>query len=97
MATGSAAEFLFELPPACLDACRCGLAAGGSVLPPQACQDPPEALRREVFPWLDDWLERYRLASSSGATFAEGGLDNDPDLSGEVFLRLLSVLRDVFL
>jgi hypothetical protein len=59
--------------------------------------DPPEALRREVFPWVDGWLERYRLASLSGATFAEGGLDNDPDLSGEVLLRLLSVLRDVFL
>ena len=33
---------------------------------------------------MDGWLERYQLANQSGARFAEGGLDNDPDLSGEV-------------
>src|SRR5947209_9611980 len=59
--------------------------------------DPPEALRGEVFPWVDNWLERYRLASLSDARFTEGGLDDDPDLSREVLLRLLSVLRDIFL
>ena len=58
---------------------------------------PPEALMREIFPWVDDWLERYQVANRSGARFAEGGLDNDPDLSGEVLLRLLSLLREIFL
>src|SRR5437016_305662 len=38
--------------------------------------DPPEALRGEVFPWVDNWLERYRLASLSDArlTAVEQGL-----------------------
>jgi hypothetical protein len=57
---------------------------------------PPKALKDQIWPWVDSWLERYKACIVSGCSFADGGLDSC-DLAGKAFLELLDWLRDILL
>jgi hypothetical protein len=57
---------------------------------------PPKALKGQLWPWVDSWLERYKACIVSGCSFADGGLDSC-DLAGKTFLELLDWLRDILL
>jgi hypothetical protein len=65
----------------------------GSFYLPRAEVEPPPALTREIYPEVDEWLTKM-------AAFRAGSAYNEVeryDLAGSGFLRLLQVLRTVFL
>ena len=62
----------------------------------RATIQPPAALSSRIWPWVDTWLERYRVSITTQSSFANNGLD-DCDIAGKQFLELLKWLRVVFL
>lgn len=56
---------------------------------------PPEQLMRKVFPWIEEWEERFRERTKL-KTYLQGGLDED-DIAGKNFIILCKQLREVFL
>jgi len=67
----------------------------GSYLLPRGEFKPPASLLKLVWPWLDEWLERVR-ARAQGKGWKAGGLAQE-DKAAASFLKLLVVLRDIFL
>jgi hypothetical protein len=67
----------------------------GSYVLPRAEFVPPASLQRQVWPWLDGWLERI-YAQAQGKGWKEGGLAEE-DRAAASFLKLLKMLRDVLL
>src|ERR1700721_467182 len=67
---------------------------GGFFLPRAQVAPPPELLQK-IWPWVEEWKERFRKRSSR-KTWEEGGLDED-DIAGQGFLALLCHLRVVLL
>jgi hypothetical protein len=70
--------------------------APGSFFLPRASFEPPEALKKTVFPWIEEWEGRVRLCKLEGKTFAEGGLDQG-DIALDCFMDLMKYLRVVLL
>jgi hypothetical protein len=54
---------------------------------------PPPELLQKIWPWVQEWEERF-CKRSSRKTWEEGGLDED-DVAGQGFLALLRHLRVV--
>jgi Centromere DNA-binding protein complex CBF3 subunit, domain 2 len=69
-------------------------APGGYFLP-RAGVEPPQSLKRLIFPWLEDWEVRFKNRAA-GKRWKDGGLDED-DIAGQQFLKLLKQLRIVLL
>ena len=67
---------------------------GGYFLPRAQVSPPPELLQK-IWPWVEEWEERFRKRSLR-KTWEEGGLDED-DVAGQGFLALLCHLRVVLL
>ena len=67
---------------------------GGYFLPRAQAAPPPELLQK-IWPWVEEWEERFRKRSLR-KTWEEGGLDED-DVAGQGFLALLRHLRVVLL
>lgn len=67
----------------------------GSFMLPRSEFKPPASLLKLVWPWLEEWLERVH-ARAQGKGWKAGGLPQD-DQAAAGFLKLLVVLRDVFL
>jgi Centromere DNA-binding protein complex CBF3 subunit, domain 2/Transcriptional activator of glycolytic enzymes len=67
---------------------------GGYFLP-RAQAAPPAELVQKIWPWVEEWEERFRQRCSR-KTWEEGGLDED-DVAGQSFLTLLRHLRVVLL
>lgn len=67
---------------------------GGYFLPRAQVVPPPELLQK-IWPWVEEWEERFRKRSLR-KTWEEGGLDED-DVAGQGFLALLCHLRVVLL
>jgi hypothetical protein len=67
----------------------------GSYYIARAHHEPLLSLRREIFPWADDWLARME-ARAEGRGWKEGGL-REVDAAAHDFLKLLIHLRDVLL
>jgi hypothetical protein len=67
----------------------------GSFYLARATHQPPDALLREVWPWVEEWEERVRLRGE-GRNWENGGLDQD-DVAAKKFLQLLRYLRVVLL
>ena len=67
---------------------------GGYFLP-RAQVPPPADLSRQIWPWVEEWEERFRKRSAR-KTWQEGGLDED-DVAGQGFLAVLQHLRIVLL
>lgn len=62
----------------------------GSYYLSRASIQPPESLEREVWPWVDKWIDWYDRAL--------GDEDDDRrDIAGQGFLRLLKQLRTILL
>jgi hypothetical protein len=67
---------------------------GNYVLPRAHCE-PPQSLRRLVFPWIEEWTARVQ-ARAAGKKWKAGGLQQD-DGAADCFLKLMLLLRDVLL
>ena len=67
---------------------------GGYFIPRAQVVPPPELLQK-IWPWVEEWEERFRKRSLR-KTWEEGGLDED-DVAGQGFLALLCHLRVVLL
>ena len=67
----------------------------GDYFLPRAVAEPPAALQRQVWPWVEEWEPRFE-ARARRCQWAQGGLDED-DLAGDGFLKLLRRLRVVLL
>src|SRR5436190_17864316 len=67
----------------------------GGYFVPRAEHQPPMSLRREIWPWIEPWLERVK-ARADGKGWKAGGLQQD-DGAADGFLKLLKLLRDVLL
>lgn len=67
---------------------------GDYFLPRAACE-PPAALQRQLWPWIEEWEPRFE-ARTRRRRWAQGGLDDD-DLAGDGFLKLMRRLRIVLL
>ncbi|KAM7186580.1 Transcriptional activator of glycolytic enzymes domain containing protein [Rhypophila sp. PSN 637] len=61
----------------------------------RAVHEPPAALQRQLWPWIEAWEQRFE-ARARRKRWSEGGLDDD-DLAGDGFLKLLRRLRVVLL
>ena len=67
----------------------------GSFYLARATHQPPDALLREVWPWVEEWEERVRLRGE-GRNWENGGLDQNA-AAAKKFLQLLRYLRVVLL
>ncbi|KAK3906347.1 hypothetical protein C8A05DRAFT_29789 [Staphylotrichum tortipilum] len=67
----------------------------GDFFLPRAVYEPPVALQRQLWPWVEEWEPRFE-ARSRRRRWAQGGLDED-DLAGDGFLKLMRRLRIVLL
>ena len=67
----------------------------GDYFLPRAVTEPPAALRRQLWPWIEEWEPRFE-ARARRRQWAQGGLDED-DLAGDGFLELLRRLHVVLL
>ena len=67
----------------------------GDYFLPRAVYEPPLALQRQLWPWVEEWEPRFE-ARSRRRRWAQGGLDED-DLAGDGFLKLMRRLRIVLL
>ena len=67
---------------------------GGYFLP-QAQPVPPAELLEKIWPWVEEWEERFRKRSA-WKMWEQGGLDED-DVVGQGFLAVLRHLRVVLL
>jgi hypothetical protein len=61
---------------------------------PRAEPAVPENLKQQVWPWIEEWLERFERFRATKASFNQGGLDEE-DHAGSLFLDLLKRLRVV--
>jgi hypothetical protein len=61
----------------------------------RATYEPPDALQRQLWPWIEEWEARFE-ARARRCRWAQGGLDED-DLAGDGFLKLMRRLRIVLL
>lgn len=61
----------------------------------RAARDPPYALQRQLWPWVEEWEPRFE-ARARRCRWADGGLDED-DLAADGFLKLMRRLRVVLL
>jgi hypothetical protein len=87
--------YLSQLPRELLRQMTGFLKEEGSYMLPRSEFKPPASLLKLVWPWLDEWLERVR-GRAQGKGWKAGGLLQD-DQAAASFLKLLVVLRDVFL
>ena len=87
--------YLSRLPRELLRRMAGFLKEEGSYMLPRGEFKPPASLLKLVWPWLDEWLDRIR-ARAQGKGWKAGGLLQD-DQAAAGFLKLLVVLRDVFL
>jgi Centromere DNA-binding protein complex CBF3 subunit, domain 2 len=76
------------------------IVAGFSVTPggyflARATIEPPERLRLQLFPRLEEWQQRF-AARAAKKSWGEGGLDRD-DISAQAFCALLQLMRSVVL
>jgi hypothetical protein len=62
----------------------------GSYHLPRAAVQPPESLVRDLWPWVDEWMDWYERGLG-------GAIDDRRDIAGQGFLRLLKLLRTVLL
>jgi len=69
--------------------------ASGDYFLARAAHEPPYALQKQVWPWIEAWEPRFE-ARARRCSWAEGGLDED-DLAADGFLKLLRHLRVVLL
>jgi hypothetical protein len=69
-------------------------APGGYFLP-RAGVDPPQSLKRLIFPWIEHWEVRFQNRAA-GKKWKDGGLNED-DIAGQQFLKLLKQLRVILL
>ena len=69
--------------------------ASSSYFLPRAGIEPPQSLKRLIFPWLEDWEVRFKNRAA-GKRWKDGGLDKD-DIAGQQFLKLLKQLRIILL
>jgi hypothetical protein len=67
----------------------------GSYVLPRAEFLPPESLQRQIWPWLEGWLDRIH-ARAEGKGWRDGGLAEE-DGAAASFLKVLKVLRSVLL
>lgn len=67
----------------------------GAYFLPRAQERPPEALIRKVFPWANEWEERF-FERTRLKSYEQGGLDDD-DIAGRNFLDLIKTCREVIL
>jgi hypothetical protein len=67
----------------------------GSYVLPCAEFLPPESLQRQIWPWLEGWLDRID-ARAEGKGWRDGGLAEE-DGAAASFLKLLKVLCSVLL
>jgi len=70
-------------------------ANGGSYFVARSSCEPPLSLRAQIWPWIEDWADRFRKRAARKA-WGEGGLDGD-DQAGQGFIKLLQHLRTVLL
>jgi hypothetical protein len=63
---------------------------------PRATTEPPKVLRREIFPFVEEWRRRFHARTTRQKRWAQGGLDDD-DQAGLAFLSLLERLRVIIL
>ena len=73
----------------------------GDYFIPRAQVQPPEALVRKVWPWVDEWIAWFQQ-NENDVREEDGQLDGRDegdrnDLAGKAFLRLLDYLRTVLL
>jgi hypothetical protein len=68
--------------------------AGGYFLA-RAAHEPPYALQKQLWPWIEEWEPRFE-ARARRCSWAEGGLDED-DLAADGFVKLMRRLRTVLL
>lgn len=61
----------------------------------RAVHEPPAILRKQLWPWIEEWEPRLE-ARARGRGWAEGGLDED-DPAADGFLGLMRRLRTVLL
>jgi hypothetical protein len=87
--------YLSRLPRKLLRQMAGFLKEEGSYVLPQGDLKPPASLQKLVWPWLQQWLDRI-YCRAEGKGWAAGGLQQD-DQAAASFLKLLLVLRDVFL
>jgi hypothetical protein len=70
-------------------------ASGGNYFLARAAHEPPYALQKQLWPWIEEWEPRFE-ARARRCCWAEGGLDED-DLAADGFLKLMRRLRTVLL
>jgi centromere DNA-binding complex CBF3 subunit-like protein/transcriptional activator of glycolytic enzymes GCR1 len=70
-------------------------ASPGDYFLTRAAYEPPPALQKQLWPWIEEWEARFE-ARARRLRWAEGGLDED-DLAADGFLKLLRRLRTVLL
>jgi hypothetical protein len=70
-------------------------ASPGDYFLTRAAYEPPLALQKQLWPWIEEWEARFE-ARARRLRWAEGGLDED-DLAADGFLKLLRRLRTVLL
>lgn len=89
--------YLLKLSPSAMRTMAGFGSEAGNFFLKRASIPVPDSLQRAVFPWVDDWVDRYAKAFGSGkASFAEGGMDH-PDIAGKNFLEVLRFFRIVVL
>jgi hypothetical protein len=62
-------------------------ASAGDYFLARAAHEPPQALQRQLWPWIEEWEPRFE-ARARRCCWAEGGLDED-DLAADGFLKLM--------
>ncbi|KAJ0129218.1 hypothetical protein HZ326_27681, partial [Fusarium oxysporum f. sp. albedinis] len=70
-------------------------ASPGDYFLARAAHEPPYALQKQLWPWIEEWEPRFE-ARARRQCWAEGGLDDD-DLAADGFLKLMRRLRIVLL
>jgi hypothetical protein len=67
--------------------------ARGSYHLPRAAHEPPELLQRQLWPWVDEWDERFRNALSRKAQIKLREVEED--MAGQGFIKLMKQLHIV--
>lgn len=70
-------------------------ASAGDYFLARAAHEPPHALQKQLWPWIEEWEPRFE-ARARRCCWAEGGLDED-DLAADGFLKLMRRLRTVLM
>lgn len=69
---------------------------GGDYFLGRAKVNPPDELLRQVFPWLEQWILRFRAFAAGNKEGYKGGYLDQADMAGHHFIELLQWLRVVF-